>query len=239
MVRPVSDLLRYDAVIDEQPNTITELFFSSRTWEGAYIGLDIGGWFESDQVIASAEILSVFDTKTRSVMVNTSRRAIEEAPRWEPIDGAPTKGATTLPALLVGRFGPISAPLILSSAPGNDHKSSGDATARRIERRYDLSTVWIGAEAHGSDGKLGRLDDLLFDPESMQITHFVVDNGKVLPGRQLVVPTETFCAFDEDAQRIELSISEPLLSKAPQIELLDSVDRHWVDTVRTYYQLPI
>lgn len=234
MLHSVSDLMRYRARVEGDSQKVTELFFSRDDWGVAWLGLDIGGLMENRQVICSVRILGDPDSASRSVDVNASWREIEEAPRWTPEEMrlAPEDAAN-----LVGPIGMSAGPLFLASTERTPERS--DREAERVERRFDRATMWIGGGAWGDDGQLGKVDDLLYDPRSMRVTHLVIDNGNILPGRQLVVPVETVTGFSDENRAARLSLTDSQLEEAPQIETVDEIDRHWVDVLRTYYQLPV
>lgn len=234
MLNSVSDLLRYDALIEDESHKVTELFFSPEDWRIAWLGLDIGGLLKSHQVICSTRILGAPDSARRNVAVEATRAEIEAAPRWTPEE---LRAAPEDAAMLVGPVGMAAGPLFLAGTETGAPPSDGEA--KRVERRYDRATVWMGAHVEGEDERLGRVDDLLYDPDSKRVTHLVIDNGGVLPGRQLVTPVEVAGDFDDEARAVRVALTRERLDKAPQIETLDDIDRHWLDVLRTYYQLPV
>lgn len=235
MLHSVSDLLRYDAMAGEDRLAINELFFSTRTWRGAFLGVDPGA---GRQVVIAAGLLGEIDAAERSVSVNVSRRTLASAPKWTPQERLETPAMAQDPAMVAALSGwgasPLAAPMV-ETAPA----AASDPVAEVVEERFDRATVWIGANVYGRDGRLGVVDDLLFTPDGLTISHFVIDNGRLLPGRQLAVPVDLFSSFEDEGRSLVLDLTEKRLNEAPQIETMDRVERHWVDTLRTYFQLPV
>lgn len=236
----LSDLVRYKARIGQEDDRfgVSEVFFSSTDWEPRYIALEIGSWLDREHVIVRFDLVGEIHTEDRELQIRATRDDVEAAPHW---DGAvlpqPVAGTGALPGLVAGSFGAQSTRLAV--APPAPPEDTNDPEAVRIEETLERVSVWRGMDVIGTDGPLGHVDDLLMDKDSRRITDVVVDHGAFLTGRQLIVPVSKVAGIDEAGREVTMALTNDELEHAPQIEESDGIDRNWLDTVRTYYQLPI
>jgi sporulation protein YlmC with PRC-barrel domain len=66
------------------------------------------------------------------------------------------------------------------------------------------------------DGEIGSLADAYFDDEHWRLRYLVIDTGRWLPGRQVLVSPKAAAQVDDDVLRVELSRSQ--IEGAPGID---------------------
>ncbi|MHA6263303.1 PRC-barrel domain-containing protein [Arenibacterium sp. CAU 1754] len=236
MLIPLSDMTRYTTPIDEEKVNVVDIFFSASDWRLKHLMLDMSGWFDQQGALVSADHVRDINTDDRQMDLSVTKADLDVAPRlssWN--DGVNLFGM--LPPIVIGPFGNTVSPQL--AAAGMVVHSKSQVADPEPAIQFARFSKWSKLEVFGTEGQLGTLEDLLYDPEKQAISHMVVDNGKRLPGRQLVLPIEVFRHIADQETHIVVALNEEQLSKAPQIETLDQVDRHWIDTVRTYFALPV
>ena len=67
-----------------------------------------------------------------------------------------------------------------------------------------------------ADGEIGSLSDAYFDDERWTLRYFVIDTGRWLPGRKVLIAPQSVAQAEGDVMRLELSRGE--VERAPGID---------------------
>ena len=81
----------------------------------------------------------------------------------------------------------------------------------------------------------GRLKDILFDDVGFEIRYFVVDTGKWLPGRKVLLSPQSLEEVDRKAETVRFSLSKSTVEKAPLLEQDLPVSRQYEVMLHEYY----
>lgn len=234
MLLSIDDLTRFKAEVKDASFPIKDIFFSLSDRSLSYLVIDTGSWFETDTVLVSSALISSVSTDDRVIRLDTDEGSIRSAPVWQE---GQSSLLDAMPPVIVGPFGNTIAPAMLAAIA---RREQGDtARGQALTRDLESFSSMARTEAFGTDGEIGRAIDFLVSPETRDITHVIIDNGKVVAGRQLVVPIEKLRYQADQETHLVLDIASDELADAPQMENADRVDRNWFDALRTYYQLPV
>jgi hypothetical protein len=89
-----------------------------------------------------------------------------------------------------------------------------------------------------ADGPVGSVADFYFDDEQWVIRYLIVDTGKWLPGRQVLISPLSIGRTDWDAQTIQLSITREQVKNSPDIIAHQPVSRRQEAAYFQYYGYP-
>ena len=89
-----------------------------------------------------------------------------------------------------------------------------------------------------TDGPIGSLDDIYFDDERWAIRYVVVDTGRWLPGRRVLISPWSVSRTDWNEQRLMLSISRDQVRDSPDIDTHQPVSRRHERDYLDYYGYP-
>lgn len=78
-----------------------------------------------------------------------------------------------------------------------------------------------GFHIHASDGRIGHVDDFLFDHETWAIRYIVVDTSNWIGGKTVLVSPDVIVGIDPVEQVIALSISREQVQEGPSLEAAD------------------
>ena len=231
----MTDMLRYSATAKDASFALTELFFEPEAGEMRFVALDVGGWFERREVIVSARLMGTPDDATRTWPVEITPDAVKDAPEWSDPQFLAQMPIASIPPITVGPYGGRFAGALPSDADADNVESDapGNLKVEGFERLND----WVGLPVFGTEGDLGTLIDFLFDPESGNLSHLVIDTGGFLSARQMVVPYDLLRHLASGGTHVVINATEKLLREAPPLEHFEKVNRAWLDTLRSYYQL--
>ena len=88
----------------------------------------------------------------------------------------------------------------------------------------------VGFRVDGCDGEAGRISYLSFERDYM-----IVDTGRWLFGRRVVVPTSLVEYVDDANKRVSVPVSKDDVKDGPQYEPVRGFDPDYADELRLYY----
>src|SRR5688572_10509184 len=106
-----------------------------------------------------------------------------------------------------------------------------DAMIRSMEHMKKFEIV-------ATDGRIGAVDDFYFDDERWAIRYAVVDTGRWLPGRRVLVSPLSITLTEWSEQRLRLSISRDQVRDSPGIDTHQPVSRRHERDHLDYYGYP-
>jgi hypothetical protein len=89
-----------------------------------------------------------------------------------------------------------------------------------------------------TDGDLGTVDDLYFDDETWAIRYLIVDTGKWLSGRRVLISPMSVVGTDWDAARLDVALTKKQVEHSPEIDTHQPVSRQHEAAYLGYYGYP-
>ena len=91
---------------------------------------------------------------------------------------------------------------------------------------------------HATDGELGTVKDLYFDDESWAVRYLIVDTGKWLSGRRVLISPVSLLHLDWTAKRLDVALTKQQVEHSPEIDTHLPVSRQHEATFLGYYGYP-
>ncbi|HEV2325690.1 MAG TPA: PRC-barrel domain-containing protein [Terracidiphilus sp.] len=113
-------------------------------------------------------------------------------------------------------------------------QNSGIVQATRVSLVRDLSSL-IGAPVVAINGEAGRVRDFLFDDESWQVRHVVLDVGSWLRRRDVVVPESAFRFPNWERKLLRVRLTRAEVRNCPDIDSERPVWRQQAIAMRKYF----
>jgi uncharacterized protein YrrD len=95
-----------------------------------------------------------------------------------------------------------------------------------------------GATIAASDGHIGSVRDLYFDDRWWTVRYLVVDTGKWLPGRMVLLSPAVVGRLDWSQQAVEVSLTREQVKAGPDVDEHRPVSRQQELTHLRYYGVP-
>ena len=95
-----------------------------------------------------------------------------------------------------------------------------------------------GYSISASDGEIGSVEDFYFDDEAWAVRYLVVDTGKWLPGRQVLISPIAIGEPDWVSRRLGLSLTRDRVKNSPPIDTAKPVSRQKEAEHFAYYGYP-
>lgn len=99
---------------------------------------------------------------------------------------------------------------------------------------HDLKKMAIGA----TDGEIGEIKQAYFDDREWALRYLVVDTGKWLPGRKVLITPLSIRGADWNTQRIDVSLTREQVKNGPDIDTDKPVSRQHETQYFDYYGYP-
>jgi uncharacterized protein YrrD len=96
----------------------------------------------------------------------------------------------------------------------------------------------IGSSVSGSDGAVGTISDMFFDAEKWLIRYIVVDTGKWIPGRQVLLPPSVIREIDWEQREIRVALSRDEVKSSPNVDTQQPVSRQMEAELMQHYNIP-
>jgi hypothetical protein len=103
-----------------------------------------------------------------------------------------------------------------------------------------MAMLWNASAIKGyaieaRDGRIGTVSDFLFDDATWLIRWLVVDTGKWLPGRKVLLPPSVLGHIDQDNERFSVRLTMHDVRDSPDIDTDRPVSRQMESHVYDYY----
>jgi uncharacterized protein YrrD len=93
-------------------------------------------------------------------------------------------------------------------------------------------------EVVATDGPIGSIEDFYFDAERWAVRYLIVDTGKWLPGRRVLISPVSVTRAEWGEQRLVLSITRDQVKNSPGLETHKPVSRQHEMDYLDYYGYP-
>lgn len=86
-----------------------------------------------------------------------------------------------------------------------------------------------------SDGDIGKIDRLFFDDEQWTIRYLVVDTGKWLPGRRVLISPAAVDGVDGYGGHVRVNLTREQIRNSPDVDTDQPVSRQHETDLNAYY----
>ncbi len=205
MIRSVQKLKGFSVqATDGEIGKVDELYFDEQNWRVRYLIIDVGNWLFGRQVLIAPLAVSRIDTTAQKLFLDLTKEQIENSPEVatnETVSRAKERALHNhyqwVPYWSVSVHDPMiypTTPPILAetavaaqkTAPSEKEQLVKDALNPQNTHLRSTAEV-CGYYIQAQDGDLGQVKDFLFDDQEWVILHMVVDTGKWLPGRKVLI----------------------------------------------------
>ena len=97
-------------------------------------------------------------------------------------------------------------------------------------KNYKLNTI---------DGEIGKVKDLYFDDQEWTIRYLVVDTGRWLSTRKVLISTHAMEAINKEEEYININLTNSEIENSPSLERDKPVSRQYQTNLNTHYNFPM
>lgn len=259
MLRLANEIKGYSlSASDGEIGNVHDLLFDDETWEVRYFVVDTGGWLPGRKVLIAPEAFGRANWIDRVIDVDLTKEQIKASPKVDtdkPVSrqhetdyrshydwpqywaGATESGdlghrAIERPA---GDNYPAPAEVQEVRPPdlgGIDADPGSDDVHLRSLREvtgYDIEAV---------NGEIGHVDDLVLDDENWSVRYMVVDTGKFLPGKRVLISPEWIARTSWEESSVIVDVTREQLKDGPEFDPSTPVNRQYEERLYDFYGRP-
>lgn len=94
----------------------------------------------------------------------------------------------------------------------------------------------IGKTINSLDGEVGSVHDLYFDDETWSVRYLVVDTGKWLPGRKVLMAPEAIVKPWHHEAAVDVRLTMEQIRSSPEIDTAMPISRAFEESLHRHYQ---
>ena len=225
VLRSAESIMSYPIqCIDGELGTAKDLLFDDENWRIRYLVARPGGWFSSRKVLVSPTHLvePVGPADGGLLPVILTKEQLKESPMLE--SDAPV---SRLYEAEFARFHQMAPYWGATPMPRNRvDVSVHELKQKEIEKCHVRSCDEImGYKISATDGEIGKVSDVIVDVTTWMVRFFVVDTGKWLPGRKVLIDTEWIFNFSVEDQTVDVSLAKDQVKDSPEFDPESPVNR--------------
>src|SRR5688572_4505860 len=95
-----------------------------------------------------------------------------------------------------------------------------------------------GYKIQADDGEIGSVEDFYFDDDKWTIRYLVVDTGKWLPGRQVLISPISIDRVAWGQKSVHVKLSRNQVQNSPGIDAHKPIPRQYESLFSRYYGYP-
>lgn len=96
----------------------------------------------------------------------------------------------------------------------------------------------LGYTILATDGEIGQVSDFLVEDTDLKLRYLIVDTGRWLPGRKVMLSTAWISSVNPDKQTVVVNVEQKRIKEAPEYSPDDVIDRDYETHVHDHYRSP-
>lgn len=221
---------------DGEIGSVDDFFFDDETWNIRYLVANTGSWLLSRRVLLPTAVLIEPEEGTKLFLVDLTMDKVKHSPdiAWDlPVsrkeesqvyryyDWSPYWSAD-MPAMYVPEIGP-------RDQNERDPAELESETHVRSARDTDGYSVFAAGE------KTGHIDDFLLDGENWHILYVMVNLGKWLSGKKVLLPVHFIEQISWIGGSVRTGLQKECITHARAVEFSDHLNLREADELTEDY----
>jgi hypothetical protein len=249
MLRSLKGLFGYTIqASDGEIGKVHDFYFDDEVWIIRYLVVDTAKLLAGRKVLLIPSALGEPDWSTRTFPVKLSKEQIIKSPdydlnkpvsrqhefdlhkhfRWAPywIPFTIPRGTGVIPPEI-----PEAANKKEDADTKSDAKTQGDSHLRSAREIFGYSIQAI-------DGEIGMVKDLINEDIVNKIRYAVVDTGKWLPGKPVLISPLWIEKISWDEKKVYIDLLKEAIKNSPEFKASESINRRYEERLYDYYGRP-
>lgn len=225
-----------------------DFYFDDQDWTIRYVVVDVGSWLERRKVLISPVSIPTIAPDLNRFMTSLTKEQVRDSPSWDT-DKPVSRQYEALFAdyykypyywggsALWGYTPSLSGAAVIDGVQTPSEKVA-DIKAE-IERSHLRSTRAVtGYAIEADDGEIGTVHDFIVDERSWRIHYLVVDTGKWLPGRKVLLSPRWIESIDWSRSKVKAQLARETIKNAPGYDNPATITREYEERLFAYYGKP-
>jgi hypothetical protein len=230
---------------DGDMGTVHDFYFHDATWIIRYLVVDTGHWLPGRKVLITTGSLGKPNWTEFTFPVALTREQVERSPDIDTDQPVSRQQETELHAYYgwpfywtepgTGIWPPFAspAPMPLPPVPAQPQSKQHGDVHLRSQREL------LGYHIHGSDGVVGHLEDIIADDTRWTIRYMVVDSGKWLPAKKVLLAPQWLSEIRYAEREVHVAQTREKILSCPEFLPGAPVNREYEERLYDYYGRPV
>lgn len=225
-------------------------YFDDESWTIRYMVVKTGNWLSGRKVLISLAALGKPDWKSSTFSVNLTRDQVKNSPDIDTQKPVYRQHETSLhehyqwPLYWQGGYGTNYVGIYggamgstLGPIPVNEEPVERLSTTAECQVNPHLrSTSHVaGCRIFATDGKIGHVEDFIFDDETWALRFLVVNAGTWLHGRKTLLSLQWVKRVEWGDSSLYFNLSMEAIEKSPVFDHTKAVTKDYVGKLHGHY----
>lgn len=206
---------------DGNVGEVKDVYFDDQSWTVRYLVVATGSWLKDRDVLIAPRALQPLSDQPDIVPVDLTIEQVRSSP---PVDTRQPVSRQHEEALhqhygwpVYWSPGPTTSPLPIPPATTSETVTTGvDApVVRQTDPSLRSARETLGYHIEANDGKIGHVEEFLFDDVAWVVRYLVVDTRNWLPGKKVIVAPQWIDAVDWARKSVVVSLSRASIKESP------------------------
>lgn len=224
--------------VDGEVGGIKDFFFDDHFWTVRYLVVNTGSWLKKRQVLISPYFLGTVDHSLEFINVDLTKEEIKNSPPLE----SDMPVSRQYEEQYYGHFGaPVywggssmwgSSQSIIRDREKWDTIESGEGSwDPNLQSGKDVT----GLNIQTINDEIGEVDDFIIDDDTWAIRYLVIDTGKWLPGKKVLVSPQWIDRISWDDSKVFVDISREAIENSPEYHDGELLTRDYETRLHKHY----
>ncbi len=243
MLRSMLSLIDYNIrAVDGDIGTIDDFYFDEQSWTVRYLIVDTGGFLSSRKVLIATTALGEPEWVDQTFPVRHTREEVEQSPDIsieKPVSREQEENLHTyyrwLPYWGGGFGGPVTPAYPLPvNQPVETLEPEQQLRDNHLRTFHEVATYTVRA----IDGDIGRVQDFIVDGAQWALKMFVVDTGRWLRGKEVLLDTGRIQNISYDEKSVAVNLKRADVEDSPEYDPAAPVNEEFELRFYDYYGRP-
>ena len=200
---------------DGEIGHLKDFYFDDQKWVVRYVVVNTGSWLSGRLVLIAPDAFGNLDQDKSLLLVNLTRQQIENSP---PIElHKPVSRQYEEEYYRYYEFIPIvqPRPFPLPSEEAGESDNGLNVNDPHLRSTHALN----GYHLQTSEETIGHITDFMMDDKSWAICHLVVETGRWLSGKEIVISPSHVDRINYEDSKVFVNLTKEAILQAPEFHL--------------------
>ena len=232
--------------VDGEIGSVKEFYFDDETWTIRYLVVETGSWLSGRKVLISPFALKSADMDKEIIPVNLTREQIKNSPdvdtektvsRQEELNLYNHYGWPYDDPAGTGFYGGWGFGGMVEARIPFDDQIAIQKDKEFPKNPHLRGTKEVkGYTIHAVDGEIGEVEDFIVDDSSWRIHFMVLDTGKWLPGKKVLISPKWIREIKWATSEVFVDLSVDAIKNSPEYDHSLTFPENYETTLYDYYE---
>lgn len=241
MLRSSKEILKYEVKArDGVVGRVSDFLFDDRSWSVRYLVVETGKWLPGRRILVSVSQCWEPDGADKTIGVNLDKERIESGPALD--EDAPVSRQYEIEfarhfqlvpywatAGLTGQRVPMTPAAAAAEMEG--HAADDDGGDPHLRSMREVAGYSIAA----LNGKIGHVEEVVFDDLGWLVRYLVVDTRNWLPGRKVLIAPRWVTEINYSDSAVAVDLNQETIQSAPEFEKEKVLNREYEERLYRHY----